>query len=104
MRRDPNGRVVIPNRIVYSIVVVAISIIVLGVYFPSVAVFIVFWGAGATILIMERKYFRQGFVQFGLVRYERRNSPIGFWFYTLVVVCIGIFICASAVLFLFHRI
>jgi hypothetical protein len=104
MRRDSNGRLLIPDRIVYSIVAVAISFIFLVVYFPAVAVFITFSGAGATILIMERKYFRQGFVQFCHVRYERRNSPIGFWFYTLVVVGMGIFICVSAVLFLFHKI
>jgi hypothetical protein len=96
--------VIIPDRVVYSIVGVVAGFVLLSVFFPMVAVFILFSAAGVVIHLMVYKCFRAGVIHFGVVTYERRDSPIGFWFYMLVGIGSGIFMWVGGILLALHKV
>jgi hypothetical protein len=100
------------NIIACSVIIVFAILIGLGSWgvikspiYKSVVGFMVFVTVGSYILSAPINGLRRGVISFNAGRvsvYERRRSPIGFWFYIFLYGVVGLIAFSTGIYILFH--
>jgi hypothetical protein len=102
------------NNIIACSVIIAISILI-GLYgwglikshiYIAVVMSITLFIAGFYMLYAVFSSLRRGVILFNakgsISAYERRTSPLGFWFYVCLLGVVGLIVCSVGIYILFH--